>query len=193
MKFDEETNYIVSGLERSGTSLLMQMLHAGGAPVGFDDTRPADTNNPKGYFELDGGKIINRLIEGTFPFETYRGKFIKITAYGLQFLPPGKYTVIYSERNLDEILASMEQMARIKDMDREQTKKSFEKLITLIKKEIETRKDITALFVNYNDVVKLPEQTVQKIYDFLKVPDLDVYQMIAVVDKRLYRQRGPPK
>jgi len=189
MEFDSSTNYIVSGLERSGTSLLMQILYAGGAPIAFDSSRHADVNNPKGYYELEGGKIINRLMEKTFPFEDYTGRFIKITAFGLQFLPPGKYTIIYSERNLDEILDSMEKMARIQDRNREETKKSFEKLNTMIKTLITTREDITTLFVNYNDIVCYPEQTVQKIYEFLKVPELDVYRMIAVVDKRLYRQR----
>ena len=54
---DENINYIVSGIERSGTSMLMQILYSGGVPVAFDkNTRPPDENNPKGYYELEGGK-----------------------------------------------------------------------------------------------------------------------------------------
>ena len=78
MKLDENINYIVSGLERSGTSMLMQILLAGGVPVFFDRSRPIDENNPKGYYELEGGKIINKLMDGTFPLHEYKGKFIKI-------------------------------------------------------------------------------------------------------------------
>lgn len=193
MMLDEQTNYIVSGLERSGTSLLMQILHSGGIPIGFDDSRKADEHNPKGYYELEGGKIINKLRDGTFPLQDYRGKFIKITAYGLQFLPPGKYVIIYSERNLDEILDSMEKMTRKKDPNRDETKKSFEKLNVMVKKQLTSRQDMKALFVSYNDIVHHPEQTVQQIFDFLGVSDLDVYKMIAVVDKRLYRQRRQTK
>lgn len=189
MKLDKNTNYIVSGLERSGTSLLMQMLSAGGIPVAFDDARPADQNNPKGYFELEGGKIINRLMDGAFPFTTYKGQFIKITAYGLQFLPPGSYKIIYSERNLDEILGSMEKMARINDTNRMETKVSFEKLNAFIKNLVTDRDDIEVLFVHFFDIIHHTETEVQKIYDFLGLPDLDVYPMIAVVDKSLYRQR----
>ncbi|MFH1102075.1 MAG: sulfotransferase [Methanobacteriota archaeon] len=189
MVLDKETNYIVSGLERSGTSLLMQILHAGGVPIGFDESRSADENNPKGYFELEGGKIINKLMAGTFPLGQYKGQFIKITAYGLQFLPLGRYTIIYSERNLDEILDSMEKMARITDTNREETKKSFEKLNVLIKKLVTGREDMRVLFVRYHDVVSNTEQVVQQIYDFLGVQDLDVYRMISVVDKRLHRQK----
>jgi len=107
---EKDTNYIVSGLERSGTSMIMQILNTGGIPTGFDDARPYDENNPKGYYELEGGKIINRLINKTFPFEKYKGQFIKITCYGLKFLPKARYKIIYSERNIEEILDSMEKM-----------------------------------------------------------------------------------
>ena len=73
MKLDENINYIVSGLERSGTSMLMQILEASGAPMAFDTvSRPPDENNPKGYFELEGGKIINKLMDKDFSFSDYK-------------------------------------------------------------------------------------------------------------------------
>ena len=62
MKLDENINYIVSGLERSGTSMMMQILRSGGLPTAFDESRKPDVNNPKGYYELEGGKIINKLM-----------------------------------------------------------------------------------------------------------------------------------
>ena len=83
----QRINYIVSGLERSGTSMMMQILDKGGVPVAFDYMRKPNRHNPKGYYELAGGKIINQLMEGIFPFDNYRGIFIKITAYGLKYLP----------------------------------------------------------------------------------------------------------
>ena len=187
---DENINYIVSGLERSGTSMLMQILVAGGAPCEFDsDSRPPDESNPKGYFELEGGKIINKLMDGTFPFENYRGKFIKITCYGLKFLPPGKYKIIYSERNIEEILDSMERMAKIKDDTREETKESFLKLNEMIKGQIAGRNDIDVLFISYNDILAQPEDNIKKIYDFLDTSALDLDTMLESVDKNLYRQR----
>ena len=133
MQLDKNINYIVSGLERSGTSMLMQILNAGGLPCAFDDSRRPDDNNPKGYYELEGGKIINKLMDGSFPIEKYKGIFIKITAYGLKYLPPGKYVILYSERNIEEILDSMEKMAKIKDTSREETKKAFINLNNMIK------------------------------------------------------------
>jgi len=192
MKLDENINYIASGLERSGTSLLMQILHAGGVPLSFDmESRPPDENNPRGYFELEGGKVISRLMNNTFPLADYRGRFIKITAFGLKFLPPGKYRVIYTERNIEEVLDSMEKMARIQDQDREETKASFIKLNGMIKDVITKREDIDVLFVNYNQVVADPRSEIRKICDFLGAAGESEAAMAAAVDQKLYRKRRP--
>ena len=143
MKLEDNINYIVSGLERSGTSLVMQVLHAGGVPCAFDtSSRPPDDNNPRGYFELEGGKIISRLRDGTLPLADYRGRFIKITAYGLKFLPPGNYRVVYTERNIDEVLDSMEVMTGQRDPNRAETRASFVKLNEMIKGLIGGRADM---------------------------------------------------
>lgn len=190
MKLDENINYIISGLERSGTSMLMQLIDVAGLTIAFDEKlRPSDDNNPRGYFELHGGKIINHLMEGKFPFDKYKGKFVKITCYGLKFLPPGNYKIIYSERNIEEILDSMEKMANIKDQNREETKHVFLKLNEMIKQIISKRDDIDVLFINYNQILKNPEENILKIHKFLKTPDELLDNMIKVVDKRLYRQR----
>ncbi|MCK5112031.1 MAG: sulfotransferase domain-containing protein [Thermoplasmatales archaeon] len=189
MKLNENINYIVSGLERSGTSMVMQILLAGGAPVAFDNSRLTDQNNPKGYYELEGGKIINRLIDGTFPLNEYKGKLIKITSYGIKYLPPGNYKIIYSERNIEEILDSMEKMANIKDTNREETRESFIKLNSMIKNYIRDREDVEVLLVNYNNILSDPSTNIKKIYDFLGLADINLEKMIDTVDKKLYRQR----
>jgi hypothetical protein len=190
MKLDDGMNYIVSGLERSGTSLLMQILNAGGVPMAFDtESRPPDDNNPRGYFELEGGKIINALMKGDFPVENYRGRFIKVTAYGLKFLPEGRYKIIYSLRNLEEILDSMEKMARIQDSNREETREAFLRLNQMIRDLINRREDADVLFVDYNELVKDPETHARKIHDFIGNPEADLAKMIACVDRKLYRNR----
>jgi len=189
MKLEENTNYIVSGLERSGTSMLMQILDAGGLPCVFDESRKPDENNPKGYFELEGGKIINKLIDGSFPLDKYKGKIIKITAYGIKFLPPGKYKIIYSERNIEETLDSMEKMAKLTDKNREETKKAFMSLNKMIKKQINSRADIDALFVNYNQILTNPSKNIKKIHQYLNMPEDTLSEMLNVVDRKLYRNR----
>jgi len=189
MSLNKNINYIVSGLERSGTSMLMQILHAGEVPVSFDDSRLSDQSNPKGYYELAGGKIINKLIDGTFPLEDYRGKSVKITAYGLKYLPKGNYRIIYSERNIEEILDSMEKMAGIKDKNREETREAFIKLNLMIKKQITSRDDMEVLLVNYNKILSNPREDIKKIQEFLELPEDVIDKMIKVVDDKLYRQR----
>ena len=184
--FDEvkEYNYIVSGLERSGTSMMMQILHKGGMPVAFDSSRPPNEHNPKGYYELEKGKIINKLMEGTFPIKKYRGRFIKITAYGLKFLPPGKYKIVYMVRNLDEIMDSMEKMSG--PIDRKVEKILFDKLnkfaISLMKK----REDINYIIINYNEVIKNPMEEIKKLNEFLD-EKLNINSAVKAVDPKLYR------
>lgn len=190
MMLREDTNYIVSGLERSGTSMMMQILISGGAPVAYNETRKADAHNPKGYYELEGGKIINTLMNGTFPMDEYKGKVIKITAYGLSYLPTDrKYKIIYMERNLDEVLDSMEKMSQVIDEDREQTKQSFKKLNEKVKKELSTKENIEVLFVIYNELLKDPHPHILKICQFIGLYQFDTEKMISVVDRKLYRQR----
>ena len=190
MGLKKDTNYIVSGLERSGTSMIMQILYAGGVPVSFDpSSRPPDENNPKGYYELEGGKIINKLMEGTFPLDKYRGEFIKITSFGMRFLPKGKYKVIYTHRHIEEVLDSMEKMAQKKDDNREEIKESFLKLNKLVQEMIEERSDIEHLFVNYNQIIKKPVKNIKKISNFIKEVDVDLNKMIQSVDLSLYRNR----
>ena len=107
----------------------------------------------------------------------------------MKFLPPGRYKVIYSERNIEEILDSMEKMTGVKDKNREETKRIFTKLNNIVRNTIIGRKDIDVLLVNYNDIMTDPETNIKKIHSFLELPDNVLDKMIKVVDKRLYRQR----
>src|SRR6516165_1289807 len=99
---------IVSGLPRSGTSLMMQMLDHGGVPVVTDHIRSADTDNPKGYYEFEQVKTIKR---DTSWLPATRGKAFKMVSQLLYDLPPGEtYRIIFMERDLDEVLLSQEKM-----------------------------------------------------------------------------------
>ena len=190
MELDGQINYIVSGLERSGTSLLMQVLRAGGVPCAFDTaSRPPDDNNPRGYFELEGGKIISRLRDGVFPLADHRGRFIKITAYGMKFLPPGRYRVVYTERDIEEVLDSMEKMAKVQDPDREGTKAAFVKLNEMTKSRLAGRSDVELLLVSYNAIVRDPGPEIRRIAAFVGAPGSDERAMAAAVDEKLHRNR----
>ena len=189
MKLDENVNYIVSGQERSGTSMLMQILHAGNIPTAFDETRPPDNHNIKGYFELEGGKIINKLISNEFPIGKFKGNFIKITAYGLKYLPPGDYKIIYTERNIEETLDSIKKMIKNIEFKRDETRDSILKLDKLIKNEIKKRNDISVLFVNYNEILDNPKESIKKILNFLNLPEDNLKEMVDTIDLKIYHNR----
>lgn len=177
-------NYIVSGLERSGTSMMMQILHKGGTPVAFDEFRQPDYHNPKGYYELEGGKVINKLMEGNFPFEKYRERFVKITAYGLKFLPQGNYKIIYMARNINEVMDSMEKMSG--PIDREKEKPLFEKLNEFSINLMEKREDIDYIIVDYRNAINNPRREIERVNHFLD-GTLDVESAAEAVDPSLSR------
>lgn len=184
---NNEINYIVSGLERSGTSLMMQMLYSADTRVAFDDSRPADENNPRGYYELAGGKIIKRLIDGAFDVESYKGYIIKVTAYGLKFLPKSNYRIIYLRRNIDEVLKSMQKMGA--NIDAEKDRTLFKKLDRFSLELMHSRDDMEYITVNHHDLIDNPRKEMEKVSHFLGEP-FAVDAAVKAVDTSLYRNRS---
>ena len=185
---NNEINYIVSGLERSGTSLLMQMLYAGGLPVASDDSRTADEHNPRGYYELEGGKIINRLMDGHFNIQSYKGYIIKVTAYGLKYLPESKYQIIYMMRNIDEVLKSSQKMGA--DIDEEKDRMLFSKLNRVSFELMRSRDDMEYIRVNYSDLIDKPRREMERVGRLIG-ETFDVDTAIEAVEPGLYRNKAP--
>src|SRR5829696_9769493 len=100
---------VVSGLPRSGTSLMMNMLQAGGLPIVTDEQRTADDDNPKGYFELER---VKQLTKGDVAWvEGAHGKAVKVISALLEHLPPSSsYKILFMRRRLPEVLASQKKM-----------------------------------------------------------------------------------
>jgi hypothetical protein len=188
---NKNVNYIVSGIERSGTSLMMQILEAGGLPVVYDDSRKPDEHNPKGYYELEGGKIIDALSDGKFPMKKYRGKFIKITAWGLEYLPKGKYNIIYMIRSTDEIVESTIKMTK-ENYNKEELGKCLAKFDRLTLEQLKKKvgKDFILLPIFFNSLVR--KSTSKQELEIIKIrfPEFDVDKAIKVIDEKLYRSRG---
>lgn len=185
---DDGVNYIVSGLERSGTSVMMQMLHMGGLPVAFDDSRPADQHNPRGYYELAGGKIISRLMDGTFDLASHKGQIVKITAYGLKFLANGNYKIIYMLRDIDEILDSMQKMGAL--TNRRKDRALLVKLNRVSFGLMDRRDDMEYVTINYHNVIHSPSREIERVSCFLG-QTFDFERAIRAVDSRLHRSRSP--
>ena len=117
---------IVSGLPRSGTSMMMRMLTEGGLSVLTDERRRADDDNPKGYFELEE---VKQLREGNSAWlKEANGKVVKVISSLLEYLPEEyHYKIIFMERDFHETLASQKKMldhrgqeARLSDDEMEQ-------------------------------------------------------------------------
>ena len=101
---------VVSGLPRSGTSMMMRMLEAGGIEIMTDDQRAADVDHPRGYFELERVKELDKGGDKSW-LDGARGKAIKIISFLLRELPPDYHCkVIFMRRGIDEIIASQNKM-----------------------------------------------------------------------------------
>lgn len=178
-------NYIVSGLERSGTSMMMQILEKSGFPISYDKLRKPDNNNPNGYYELMGGKIINYLMEETFDFTPFIGKAIKITSFGLRYLPKGNYKILYMQRDINEIIKSQNIMIGKEELDTAM-KLTISLANDMILTNIKNRDDIEFIEVFHRNLIDNPEEEIQRISNFL---EFDVSKGIGVIDKNLYRNR----
>jgi hypothetical protein len=183
---------IVSGLPRSGTSMMMKMLEAGGLPPITDNIRTADEDNPKGYYEFERVKQLPKGDVAWLP--DAQGKVVKVIAALLPYLPGGyEYRVIFMQREMSEVLASQRQMLirRGEDPDKipdDVIAKLFEKHLKQVNDWVSQQPNVQRLDVNYNKMLKNPQSYIEQIDAFLG-NQLDVAKMAAVVDPSLHRQR----
>ncbi len=185
---------VVSGLPRSGTSMIMQMLAAGGQPVQTDGLREADTDNPRGYFEFEPVKQLHRDAEWLKEAE---GKAVKIVAPLLSHLPEGlPCHVIFIERQLDEVLASQGQMLgrrgeSVSDSPgrRDRLKDQYARSVHKIKEFLARRPRTRVLLLNHANVILDPEAAATTINTFLG-GTLTTAAMIDEVNPSLHRNRG---
>ena len=189
-----KTILIVSGLPRSGTSMMMQMLAAGGRPLLVDDHRPADDDNPKGYFEFIKAR---KLRQDDSWLTDAHGKTVKIVTQLLHHLPSQsedlKYHVIMMHRDDDEVLASQARMLENRQrqggrLPDKVLKEVFRKQVARTKLFLATRK-IPLLAIKYQDCLADPLATARMVNEFLG-QSLEPEMMAAAVDKQLYRQKN---
>jgi broad-specificity NMP kinase len=183
---------IVSGLPRSGTSMMMKMLEAGGIPVLTDHEREADEDNPKGYFEFER---VKKLKEGDIDWlPQAKGKVMKVIAALLAHLPHDyRYDVIFMRRAMPEILASQKQMLIRRGENPEKVKDEdiaalFKKHLTQVIGWAKKQKNIRLIEVDYNNTLKNPAPTIKRLNKFFG-NQLNTELMASVVDPTLYRQR----
>jgi hypothetical protein len=180
---------IVSGLPRSGTSLMMQMLENGGVSVVTDNIRTPDTDNPRGYYEFEK---VKKIKEDVSWLPATRGKAFKMVSQLLYELPPTeKYRVVFMERDLDEMIRSQEKMlSRLgkPSAPSEEIKRHFTRHLERLRAWLADQPNFKLLFIRYNDVVEHPAEQAARVSEFLP-GQADMASMAKTVDPTLYRNR----
>lgn len=184
---------IVSGLPRSGTSLMMRMLEAGGILPLTDHERVADEDNPGGYYEFERVKQLEK--GDTAWLEKMSGKAVKVISMLLRSLPADyHYKVVFMERELAEVLASQRKMLEHRDeeVDDLLDAKMFEiftKHLAETKAWLAQQSNFDVLYINYGDLLIDPTPQVAQLATFFD-DALDTTAMAQVIDPALYRNRG---
>lgn len=184
--------YIVSGLPRSGTSLAMQMLAAGGLPVLTDALRAADANNPRGYYEWEK---IKQLVQDPGSIGEAEGKAVKVITSLLFALPTGhEYRVLFMTRSLEEVVAS--QAAMIANLDTRGAALPAPAMIAALQAHrnqvrawLGTRPDLPVMLLDYGALLDDPAARAADMVRFFELP-LDLEAMAKQVDPALHRQRA---
>ena len=183
---------IVSGLPRSGTSMMMKMLEAGGIPPYTDHIRTPDDDNPKGYYEFER---VKKLPEGdTAWLPDAKGKAVKVISALLEHLPTKySYRVLFMQRKMEEILASQTQMLirsgqptdKVGD---DQLAEMYEKHLAKVNSWLAAQANFSVIYLDYNQLLIDPEKNAAQVNEFLG-GELNPRDMAAIVDANLYRQR----
>jgi len=183
---------IVSGLPRSGTSMAMKMLEAGGLGVVTDGLRTADEDNPKGYYEDERVKDLYQPGDKTWLRES-RGKVIKIISFLLKSLPDdNNYKVLFMHRSLREIVASQNKMLARRA---EKNDTPDDRAVALLEEQVRDarfflrRPQFDVLELNYRETLDSPRPLALRMAEFVG-GGLDVEKMTQVVDVQLYRNRS---
>ena len=185
---------VVSGLPRSGTSMTMKMLEAGGLSMVADGIRTADEDNPKGYYEDERVKALGGMGDKSWLADS-KGKAVKVISYLLKDLPEShNYKVLFMRRDVHEVLASQ---AKMLERRGETSETSDERMIELyddhlwkVNRLLQRAPHLDVIDVHYRKVLENPRGQARRIRDFLGLP-LDAAKMAGVVDGSLYRNRAP--
>ncbi len=192
MRFGEPI-VVVSGLPRSGTSMAMKMLEAGGLSTVQDGIRTADEDNPKGYYEDERVKDLHQDVDRTWVRDS-RGKAIKIISFLLTHLPEdNNYKIIFMRRPFEEVLASQTKMLQRRgetnDTSDEHMIEVYKDHLWKVNRLLKRKPCFEYLDVEYRSVLENPRQEADRMCAFLG-DTLDAEKMAAMVDSKLYRNRS---
>lgn len=181
---------IVSGLPRSGTSLMMQMLTAGGMSAVSDGERKADTDNPKGYLEWER---IKQLPKEPGLIAEAEGKVVKVISQLILSLPDGhEYKIVFMQRPMPEVLKSQDEMLKRRGTYEGATPPAvgelFQRHLIEVNRFLSSKPNTSVYRIHYHRVLREPQVVAEEVAAFVGVP-LDVKAMVGQVDGSLYRNR----
>ena len=188
---------VVSGLPRSGTSMMMGMLEAGGLELVVDGIRAADEDNPRGYYELERVKDLAKAEDKSW-LVTLQGKGVKVISLLLQHLPEAyNYKIIFMRRSIAEVLDSQSKMLERRGESQsgqsgltdEDMASIFAQHLTKVEALVARRPRCEVLYVDYRGALDSPATVAEQVDKFLG-KGLDVEKMAGVVDKSLYHSHA---
>ena len=185
---------VVSGLPRSGTSMMMRMLEAGGVEPFTDGARAADVDNPEGYYEFRRVMDLERDPDKSWVRQA-RGRALKVISFLLRHLPDDNaYRIVYMRRHLDEVLRSQDKMLDRRGFaapgaDLEAMKEAYRNDIVAARLFARNQPHMEMLEVQYAEAVADPAATARIVNGFFGGA-LDEAKMAAAVNAQLYRNRA---
>lgn len=183
---------VVSGLPRSGTSMMMKMLAEGGLQAVTDAIRTADDDNPNGYFEFER---VKQMSAGDRKWlDDAGGKVVKVISALLEHLPTNyHYKVIFMERAIQEVLASQKKMlvnrGEENKVSDEEMAEQYRAHLAAVRPWLARQAHMEVLYVDYNKMMSDPEPLCKRLVEFLDLP-LEAEKMLAVPNAKLYRNRA---
>ena len=178
---------VVTGLPRSGTSLMMQLFHKAGKPILHDGKRESDVSNPEGYFELEAVKGI--VTDNSFLSDA-NDKVVKIVApLPVYMNTKHDYRVVFMRRDIDEILRSQEKMlVRDQTSEREKFRTIYEFHLKKTYRFLREN-NIPYIDINYNELMNDPEKVIGELIEFCGL-NTATEDLASVVKPELYRNRN---
>jgi hypothetical protein len=183
---------VVSGLPRSGTSMMMKMLDAAGIPIMTDAVRTADVDNPKGYFEFERVKDLEKESDRSWVRDA-RGKALKVISFLLKDLPDDNaYQIVFMRRDIDEVLASQNKMlvnrGENDTTDDEIMAEAYRNHLAAVRIMARKKRNWSLVEIRYDEAIRDPAGVARKVNAFLG-GRYDVTRMVDAVDEKLYRNR----
>lgn len=187
-----EAVVIVSGLPRSGTSMMMKMLDAAGISIMTDAVRTADVDNPKGYFEYERVKDLEKEQDRSWVREA-RGKALKVISWLLKDLPDDNdYRIVFMRRDIDEVLASQNKMlvnrGETDTTDDEVMAEAYRNHLAAVRIMARRKANWSFVEIRYDEAIRDPAGVARTVNAFLG-GSYDERRMVEAVDEKLYRNR----